>query len=270
MLLHFFLKSPNSRCPQSFHQWGGGCLVPLLLCPSCTGTHHTGESTHVCPQSRDLRINHCSIQRKPGPEQQNPGWPMCICNVLSSFLTPSFHPEPPLEQWETKAPSPGPSGPLPAALLFRRWESSCQQDQGLGGQGRKKNPPGMDAEFCQQSLIVTAFREKELQTVKIYILMSKTQDSLGEGGVLYTDGALHCSLQLFWTALVTPGPGIYFQSCGAVTLMLIPRDNPKAIWRRTLYFFIYKNWTEMVLFRKIMFNNVLLPWKNCNTRQVAQ
>ena len=53
----------------------------------------------------------------------------------------------------------------------------------------------MDAEFCQQSLIITAFSEKELQTVKIYILIL-TQDSLGEGGGLYTDGVLHCSLQL--------------------------------------------------------------------------
>ena len=112
----------------------------------------------------------------------------------------------------------------------------------------------MDAEFCQQSLIITAFSEKELQTVKIYILIL-TQDSLGEGGGLYTDGVLHCSLQLLWTALVMPGPGIYFQSWGAVSLMLTPADNPKAIWRRTLYFFIYKNWTEMVLFRK---NNVQL------------
>ena len=196
---------------------------------------------------------------------------MCICNVFSSLLMPSFHPEPPLEQWETKAPSPGPSWSPPSSLALQEMrESNCQWDQGLGGQGRKKNSPGMDAEFCQQTLIVTAFREKELQTVKIYILMSETQDSLGEGRGLYTDGALHCSLQLSWTALVTPGPGNYFQSSGAVTLTLTPRDNPKAIWRRTLYFFIYKNWTEMVLFRKIMLNYVLLPWKNCNRRQVAQ
>lgn len=197
---------------------------------------------------------------------------MCICNVLSSFLTPRTFLPPRTTSRTMRNKSPFPWAllvPSQQLALQEMRECSCQGDQGLGGQGRKKNPWGMDAEFCQQSLIVTAFREKELQTVKIYILIL-TQDSLGEGGGLYTDGALHCSLQLLWTALVMPGPGIYFQSWGAVSLMLTPGDNPKAIWRRTLHFFIYKNWTEMVLFRKIMFNYVLLPWKKFNTRQVAQ
>lgn len=80
---------------------------------------------------------------------------MCICNVLPPFKhpEPSFHPEPPLEQWETKAPPPGPSWSPPQQLAVQEMRAGV-------GRGEVRTPQGMDAEFCQQSLIITAFREK--------------------------------------------------------------------------------------------------------------